>query len=147
MQQLQEAWQQVQAAPVEAAGTPHLWLDFKAPFADPPPVFVPPKPEPGPEPQLVLPTDLQEPPVYQPPVPQVRLMYYTAQTAASESCVKSMSQLQIATAASVPVIVTWMHACFRGTLLQCAAASTSVSQVLVLLLLAPGAWYYMFIAL
>ncbi|WIA16292.1 hypothetical protein OEZ85_012995 [Tetradesmus obliquus] len=70
LEQLREAWQQVQAAPIEAAGTPHVWLDFKAPFADPPPVFVPKKPEPGPEPQLVLPTDLQEAPLYQPPVPQ-----------------------------------------------------------------------------
>jgi hypothetical protein len=72
MEQLLEAWQQVQAAPVEAPGTPHVWLDFKAPFADPPPVFVPKKPDPGPEPELVLPTDLQKPPVCQPPVPQVR---------------------------------------------------------------------------
>lgn len=79
LQQLQEAWQQVQAAPVEAAGTPHVWLDFKAPFADPPPVFVSKKPEPGPEPQLVLPTDLQEPPVYQPPAPQVSRTCYAKQ--------------------------------------------------------------------
>ncbi|KAF6255522.1 hypothetical protein COO60DRAFT_203539 [Scenedesmus sp. NREL 46B-D3] len=70
LEQLHEAWQQVQAAPVAAAGTPHVWLDFRAPFADPPPVFVPNRPEPGPEPQLVLPPDLPQPPIYQPPVPQ-----------------------------------------------------------------------------
>ena len=71
-QQLQEQWQQLQVdTPADdAAGVPLMWLDFKPPFAEPPPVLVPPKPELGEAPAIeaVL---LEELPLYQEPVLQL----------------------------------------------------------------------------
>lgn len=52
-QSLQEAWEAVSGVD---AGKPKMWLNFEAPFAELPPIFMPPVPElgvcNGPEPQL-----------------------------------------------------------------------------------------------
>jgi hypothetical protein len=46
--QLAEQWAEVQGSEVDAvAGQPMVWLDFKPPFAEPPPVLIPPKPDLG----------------------------------------------------------------------------------------------------
>jgi hypothetical protein len=79
LQELHQQWQQVQAAPVAASGLPHVWLNYKPPFAEPPPVFVPPKPEPGPEPGFMMPSDLQDLPAYQDP--QLQVLKYQQQPA------------------------------------------------------------------
>jgi hypothetical protein len=66
-QQLQEQWQQ--AGDDGTSGVPLVWLDFKPPFAEPPPVLVPPKPELGAAP-VMFDVLLEEVPVYQEPVLQ-----------------------------------------------------------------------------
>lgn len=46
--ELAEQWAEVQGSEVDAvAGQPMVWLDFKPPFAEPPPVLIPPKPDLG----------------------------------------------------------------------------------------------------
>lgn len=71
LEDIHDAWKEVQLTPQTSSGVPAVWLDFKAPFAEPPPVLLPPKPQPGPEPEYQPPTDLQELPAWKPPVPQV----------------------------------------------------------------------------
>ncbi|GLC39630.1 hypothetical protein PLESTM_000919800 [Pleodorina starrii] len=63
------AWEEARSVASEASGTPRMWVNFSAPFADLPPIMLPPRPEPDPEP---LPEDfphdtLEELPVYLPP--------------------------------------------------------------------------------
>ncbi|GFR44718.1 hypothetical protein Agub_g6041 [Astrephomene gubernaculifera] len=66
------AWEEARSIGSDASGTPRMWLNFSAPFADLPPIMMPPRPEPGPEP---APADfpheqLEELPVFQAPTPQ-----------------------------------------------------------------------------
>ncbi|KAG2495930.1 hypothetical protein HYH03_005861 [Edaphochlamys debaryana] len=74
------AWEEARSVASEASGTPRVWVNFNAPFADLPPIMLPPRPEPGPEPvpedfphepleelpAFVAPTPLPEP-VYEAP--------------------------------------------------------------------------------
>ncbi|GIM02641.1 hypothetical protein Vretimale_7428, partial [Volvox reticuliferus] len=45
-----QAWEEARSVASEASGTPRIWVNFSAPFADLPPIMMPPRPEPGPEP-------------------------------------------------------------------------------------------------
>lgn len=40
------AWEDAQSVGSEASGTPRMWVNFSAPFADLPPIMMPPRPEP-----------------------------------------------------------------------------------------------------
>ncbi|KXZ50585.1 hypothetical protein GPECTOR_16g760 [Gonium pectorale] len=65
------AWEDARQIPAEASGTPRIWLNFQGPFAELPPIMMPPRPEPGPEP---LPEHfphepLEELPAFVPPAP------------------------------------------------------------------------------
>lgn len=70
-EELHHAWKEVHSLVPAISGAPSIWLDFKAPFAEPPPVLLPPKPEAGPEPQYEPPGELLDLPAYKPPIPQV----------------------------------------------------------------------------
>ncbi|EFJ42702.1 hypothetical protein VOLCADRAFT_97128 [Volvox carteri f. nagariensis] len=64
-----QAWEEVRSVASEASGTPRMWVNFTAPFAELPPIMMPTRPEPGPEP---LPEDfpheaLEELPVLEAP--------------------------------------------------------------------------------
>lgn len=59
-------------APRADAGAPVVWLSFAAPFADPPPVTLPPRPEAGPAPEYVEPVVEPEPAPFVAPPEEVR---------------------------------------------------------------------------
>lgn len=84
--QLQEQWQEVQAASQseQPSGSPYLWLNFAPPFAEPPPVHIPPCPQPGPMPVFVMPDDLEDVPAYAEPT--LKVGSNTAAPAAVEAC-------------------------------------------------------------
>lgn len=92
MGQLHDAWKEVQMTSPASTGDPAVWLDFKPPFAEAPPVLLPHKPDPGPEPELQPAADLQDLPVLQLPVPQVNTDFSCVCTGfAASSCHRALT--------------------------------------------------------